>query len=222
MTDGIWTAERDFSLYGLAIGTRMTVVRLPEDRGLWLHSPIAVDEPLRSALDAEGEVKHIVAPNRVHHLFLADWVAAYPKARLYGPQGLDAKRKDLEFHEILAESPPDDWGGVFRQLFVRGAPPLGEVAFLHSPTRTLLLTDLVFYFDEDAPLATRLAMRALGCYKRARFPRDPGVFVKDKRALRESIDRILEWDFDRIVISHGKVIEQDGRAVLRDAFAWLR
>ncbi|MCH7600214.1 MAG: DUF4336 domain-containing protein, partial [Myxococcales bacterium] len=35
------------------------------------------------------------------------------------------------------------------------------------------------------------------------------------------IDRILEWDFDRVTVTHGQVLESGGRAKLEQAFAWL-
>jgi len=33
------------------------------------------------------------------------------------------------------------------------------------------------------------------------------------------LERILDWDFDRIVLSHGENIESDAKAVLRKAWA---
>jgi len=42
---------------------------------------------------------------------------------------------------------------------------------------------------------------------------------KDRRAAKQSLERILEWDFDRIILSHGENIESDAKAVLRKAWA---
>ena len=47
----IWVAERPQRFYGLEVGTRMTVLRLA-DGSLLLHSPIALDAGVRSALEA--------------------------------------------------------------------------------------------------------------------------------------------------------------------------
>ena len=33
--------------------------------------------------------------------------------------------------------------------------------------------------------------------------------------------RIVAWDFDRIVISHGRIVERGGRDVLRRAYAFV-
>jgi hypothetical protein len=45
--------------------------------------------------------------------------------------------------------------------------------------------------------------------------------IQDHEGVREQIDRMLAWDIERIVLSHGEMIESDGREVLRRAYAWL-
>ena len=45
--------------------------------------------------------------------------------------------------------------------------------------------------------------------------------LKDKSEFKKSIDYILEWDFERVIISHGKVIEKDGKEIFREAFRSL-
>ena len=35
---------------------------------------------------------------------------------------------------------------------------------------------------------------------------------------REALERILAWDFDRVVIAHGDLIERDAKSVLRRAW----
>jgi hypothetical protein len=37
-----------------------------------------------------------------------------------------------------------------------------------------------------------------------------------------SLDRILSWDFDRVIVGHGELLETGGRSAFRDAYAWLR
>jgi hypothetical protein len=45
--------------------------------------------------------------------------------------------------------------------------------------------------------------------------------VKDRAALRASVDTVLSWDFERVVVCHGEVLEHGGREALRSGFAWL-
>ena len=37
----------------------------------------------------------------------------------------------------------------------------------------------------------------------------------DRESARRSYEELLDWEFDRIVIGHGQVVESDGRSVLR-------
>jgi hypothetical protein len=92
----LWVVDRPLRLpvVKAEIGTRMTIVRL-RDRGLFLHSPVKLELNLRQALYQLGEVRAIAAPNRVHHLFVADYLAAYPQAKSYAAPGLESKRRDL-------------------------------------------------------------------------------------------------------------------------------
>lgn len=45
--------------------------------------------------------------------------------------------------------------------------------------------------------------------------------MRDRAAVRASIDTILAWDFDRIIVGHGLNIETAGKEVFRTAFAFL-
>ncbi|RIK92978.1 MAG: hypothetical protein DCC71_24285 [Proteobacteria bacterium] len=204
----------------LDIGTRMTVVRLP-DGGLLLHSPVEADAPTRAAVDALGPVRFVCAPNRVHHLYAGGWKTAYPDARLLGAPGLARKRRDLRFDGELGDAPDPAWGGVLDTLLLRGAPWLDEVAFLHRPTRTLLLTDSAFH---PTP-ASRRGLRIWTTVSRVRGGFGPNAVarlaIRDRAAFRASLERVLAWDFDRVVVTHGEVLESGGEQALRRAYAWL-
>jgi hypothetical protein len=39
--------------------------------------------------------------------------------------------------------------------------------------------------------------------------------------VRASLERILAWDFDRVVVTHGDVVEHGGAEALRHAWAPL-
>jgi hypothetical protein len=216
----LWVAERPQTFYGLPVGTRMTVMRLAGGR-LLLHSPVRLDAALRAELDALGRVCYAVAPNRVHHLY-ADGVArSYPEARLWVAPGLERKRTDLDFVAVLDDEPPVEWRDEVGQVFFRGRPYENEVVFLHRPSRTLLLCDLAFNFGPRAAAPTRLLMKLIRSYGRFGPSKLDPLLVRDRRAARESLERILAWDFDRVVVAHGEVLERGGRDALRAGYAWL-
>src|SRR5713101_8344143 len=108
IADGLWVAEQPLRYLGVALTTRMTIIRLA-DGDLIVHSPIRLTEGLRSAAASVGRVRFIVAPNRFHHLFVADWQKAYPGAQTFCAPGLDTKRADLKFTATLGDDPPAAW-----------------------------------------------------------------------------------------------------------------
>jgi hypothetical protein len=221
LAENLWVVERPQAFYGLPVGTRMTVIRLAGGR-LLLHSPVALDAQLRGELDALGRVSFAVAPNRVHHLYAGDVARAYPGARLWVAPGLPRKRPDLVFEAVLGDDAPEPWRGEVEQVFFRGRPYENEVVFFHRASRTLLLCDLAFNFGPRTALPTRLLMKLLRSYGRlGPSTLDPWL-IRDRRAARESLERILAWDFDRVVVAHGDVQESGGHRILSEGYAWLR
>ena len=161
LAPNLWVIDRPFKLpyVGVDIGTRMTCIRLGDGR-LFLHSPVKLDPVLRNSLDALGEVRAIVAPNKLHHLFVAEYVRSYPRAGAYSAPSLSKKRPDLRFNGELGDKPQIEWEGQIEQHLFRGAPPLNEILFFHPATRTLILTDLAFNIPKEAAKRSPRAPRA--------------------------------------------------------------
>ncbi|RIL05379.1 MAG: hypothetical protein DCC71_10620 [Proteobacteria bacterium] len=220
LADDLWVVERAQSFYGLPVGARMSVIRLSGDR-LLLHSPVALDAELRAQLDALGRVCFAVAPNRVHHLYAGEVAPSYPGARLWIAPGLDRKRPDLVHEAVLTDEAPPEWRGEVDQAFFRGRPYENEVAFFHRASHTLLLCDLAFNFGPRAAAPTRLLMQLLRSYGRLGPSKLDPLLIRDRAAARASLERILAWDFDRVVVAHGDVQETGGRELLREGYAWL-
>jgi len=217
--EGIWLAEAPLRFYGLPFGTRMTVIRL-RDGDLLLHSPISLDPPLRDEIDALGPVRHVVSPNKLHHLYLAQTHEAFPDAKVYAPPGLSRKRPSLHFDAELEDAAPDAWSGELEQLIVRGSRVIQEVVFLHPASRTLIVADLCEHFGAHSPLLTRIAARLSRMYDRPRMPPDMQLTFRDRPATRASFERLLAWDFDRVILSHGKLLESGAKALFRSEYAW--
>lgn len=212
----VWVCERPLRFLGVEIGTRMTVVRLGD---LWVCSPVEPSDALRRELDDLGDVRYVVAPNRYHHLFVEGFSKAYPAAELYGSPGIARKRSDLRIHAVR-ESP--DWGGDIECVRFGGMPIFDELAFLHRPSGTLVLTDFLMHFDPKFPRLTDWAMRLEGVRDEPGVPRSLRlVMVRDRTKLRASVEHILAWSFDRIVFAHGPVIEQRGHEIFERATRWL-
>ena len=218
----IWFAERPFKLPFILgdIGCRMTIIRLA-DRGLFLHSPVPLEVDIRSTLDEIGPVRAIVAPSRAHHLFVGDYVKAYTAAKLHSAPGLPEKRKDLNFDSILGNDADPYWQGQIEQHLFGGAPLLNEVVFFHPASCTVIFTDLIFNVPaEEAPRALLFnwLTGAAGHFGPHRLIRR---MISDRSAARISVERILQWDFDRVIVSHGNILESGGHDRAGAAFSYL-
>lgn len=99
---------------------------------------------------------------------------------------------------------------------------LDEVVFYHRHSRSLIVADLLFNISEiDSWLTRTLARVVIGRYPGCRFARLYKPVVFDRRAFRDSIEHVLEWDFDRIIVGHGTIVHTAGKVAFRDAFRWL-
>jgi hypothetical protein len=216
----LWVASRPLPLWAGDVGTRMTVIRL---RGgdLFLHSPVSLDPALRGALDRIGRVRWVVGPSKVHHFFLGDYVRAWPEAELCGAPGLCDKRPDLRFQRVLGAAPVSGWGDELRHHLFGGAPRLNEIVFLHRGSRTLLLTDLAFNVQPGPGNRARILHWLLGATGRFGPHRLVRSMIRDRAAARASLATILGWDFERVIVTHGEVLERGGPAAMRAGFAHL-
>ncbi len=216
----LWVADQPLAIFGVELGARMTVVRLADGR-LLLHSPIKPTSDLVDEVRAIGEVAVLVAPNRFHHLFAAAWFESWPGAKLYVAPGLETKRSDLPLTGVLSDSPEPPWAGVLEQVVLRGIPMTNEVVFYHPLSRTLIATDLAFHFGADSPALTRFLFRFSGAYEKLAPTHLERLLVRDRAAFRESLQRILDWPFERAIVAHGSVVESDARRQLALGYSWL-
>lgn len=219
----IWLADGPMAdVAGFRYPTRMAVIRLPGG-ALFVWSPVALDEALRAAVDALGEVRHVIAPNALHHLFLGEWRRAYPKARLYAPPGLRRRRRDIDFDDDLGDAPPPEWAGEIDQVLVRGNLITTEVVFFHRRSGAAIFTDLIQHFGPTWFTGWRAAVARLDLMTAAE-PEVPRKFRNafvDRRAARAAVRRILAWPADKVVMAHAAPVESGGQAFIRRAFRWL-
>ncbi len=220
VTDDVWVVHRPLRFLGVEVGTRMTVVRLA-DGGLWVHSPVPIDDDLAASLRALGPVRYIVAPNKLHHLFAGEAKGRFADASLHLAPGLSAKRPDLQGTELVPDQAPP-WGEEIAVLHVGGLRVLGEVVFFHVASRTLVVSDLAFNIGPSAPWGTRQFGRLTGTYGKLGCPLDVRLlFIADRDAFAASIEVIRGWAPARIVLAHGDIVVEDAAAAFDAAFAFV-
>jgi hypothetical protein len=216
--DSLWVWPVPYRVMGLSLGRQLVAIRLANQQ-LWVNSPIPVTANVRTTLEKLGKIAHVVAPNRLHDECLSEFQTAYPAAAFHHAPGLSAQRPDLRFATELSDVAHPDWAPDLRQHLVRGMPKLNEVVFFHPPSRSLIITDLAFNLGPEGPFFTKLALRLNDAWGRFTPSRLCRSLMTDRAAVRASLDHILSWDFNRIIVGHGRNIESDGRARFAEAFA---
>src|SRR5262249_17373971 len=203
-------------------GTRVAVIRL-SDGGLFIWSPIKLTKDLRAAVDRLGEVRHLVPPNSLHHLFVDDWHSVYPSALLHAPPGLRKKRKDIVFAADLGDEPADAWAGDIDQVVVPGNLITTEVVFFHRKSATVLFTDLIQQFPRGWFSGWRETVARLDLMvgDEPTVPRTFRNTFVHRSAARAAMALIQSWPAEKVLMAHGTPVERDGQAFIGRAFEWL-
>jgi len=217
--DTLWHAQHPLKFGPISLTTRMTVVRL-RDGSLWIHSPIPPTSEIVEQLQRIGDVRYVIAPNRSHHLFFLEFVAAFPAAEGFIAEGLELKRPDLaRFTRIRRDAP---WSSELQGFFIAGLPVINETAWFHGDTETLILTDLLFCFSRTTRGLAGLISKLLGVHGELGMSRTMKLTIKDKQALANAVTPMLSLPIKRVIVAHDQVIEEEAAVKFSQAFAWLR
>ena len=217
LAPGLWTVWAPLTLAGAKLGTRMTVVRIGQ-RGLMLIAPIEIDEDLAAKLAELGEVEALVAPNAFHHFHFLAAASRYPRAACFFAGGVEKKLglRPPDTKDLVSQ-PDELWSRELDQVLLEGAPMTNEVVFFHPASKTLILTDLCFNFDPAPSGWTGLFLRLAGAHGRLAVSRLMRTGLKDKGKVRAVIARILNWNFENVIVAHGHNIVGGGRVRFEEA-----
>ena len=217
----IWVQEYPIHFAGCDFNARMTVIRI-SDAKLMLHSPCEIDSATKEAISVLGDVVCIVAPGSYHHIHVSSAQAAFPDADTYICPGIERKRPEIDFDWFLGDQPAEPWTGTLDQVLVRGNKYIWEVAFFHRPSQTLLLVDLIENITDQTPNVNWLLKLwwkvVFHMWNHPKPAPEYQMGWKDKAAARKSLQKILDWDFEKIVLSHGDLIETDAKETALEAW----
>lgn len=210
------------SFYGFPYSTRMAAARL-SDGGVWIWSPVALTDELADAVDALGPVRHIVSPNKIHHLFLQAWHERWPEARIYAPPGLARRKPELHFDAELLDEPDPAWAKDIDQVIFRGSMAMEEVVFFHRASRTAIVCDLIQRFDPNKLKGWKgMLMRADGLVgEHGSTPREWRASFLRRGPARAARQKVLDWNPDRLLIAHGECARSGATDIIRKSLGWI-
>ena len=212
LADNLWELRGTWSN---ALGRRMTVVRLGNG-DVFVHNAMRLEPGELDWLTSLGPLRGIIAPNKFHGSE-APWLAEqFREASLYAPTSKQKQFAALGLNvRDVASDFPSALAGELECLPMAGTR-IEEAAFLHHPSRTLILCDLAMNMEDVFRGVQGAFMRwnrVGGRFGVTRLTKL--LFTRDARALVGSYQRLLERDFDRVIVNHGAVLPSGGRELLR-------
>lgn len=238
----ITTLSAPFWRFGaIKVGGRGTIVRL-QSGALAVFSPIALTDEVKAKVAQMGEVKYITALDIEHHIYLGPWHAAYPQAKVIGPEGLPEKRtkqknEDVPFSVVFTANKQvtvdPEFDSEFDYEYV-SAHPNKELVFNHKPTGTLIQADVIFNYPANEQFSKTGVSPVSGILTKLfgsltnTYGKGQQRFIwhgtsnanKDRAGFNRSVARINEWNFDRMIPCHGDTIETGAKGVFQKIMAW--
>lgn len=202
------------------LGRRMTVIRSASGE-LAIHSAIRLSAAdYARILEPLGRVSLILVPSALHGDEARFYAQRYPDAAVLVPAPVreTCAAKLPRIDGTYTDGLPPAWARELEVLQVEGTK-MGEAIFLHRPSRTMIVTDLVIHFTDELTGFSRALMKWNGAVRRVGPTRIfRWFFLRDQEALVRSLQPMRSWDFDRIVMSHGTIVERDGKRRFLEGF----
>lgn len=219
LTDDLWCVEHNFKIGGAPFSSKMTLAWVKD---AWVAlSAVPLSPELLLEVRKKGEITHIIAPNNFHHLFITDLLSLFPDAQLYIPKSLQKKRPDLNVSAYLDIAEQFPWQPELELYAFDGMKMLEEFHFFHTPSKTLIITDVCFNLPEDLAFGTKLFAKITGTFGGLKTSRIQKFLMRDKNASKKSIERLLECDIQHLVLAHGDCIKENAKEELSNSFQWL-
>jgi Domain of unknown function (DUF4336) len=223
--ENIWIVEGpDVRDMGIMFTTRMVIVKLT-DGSLWVDSPVPVPFDTLSNISKLGSVRYIIAATPRHVWRLETWHTLFPGAQLWvaPTTPFTLKKGNLPYAGILSDTPEQGWADDLEQLTFRGSPFLKEVLFFHKSSHTMILDDLIqkHVLKKNHPIGNALLKFEGVTSPAGGVGLDIRLAFINRSMARQSLEKLLSWDFDKLIIGHGSCIEKDAKTYVEKAFSWL-
>ena len=215
VAENIWVLRFPLSLLGTRLGRTVTVIRLDSGE-LVIHSTSPFAPAGVTAIKALGRPAWLIEATLFHDTFAEAGRAALPDIPYLVPDGFPSRRGGTN----PLRAPPPAWAGNLAMLPLDGMTKVREHVFLHLPSRTLIVADLVFNFGPQATAWTRWFFRWPAGIRQ--YPGISRIFVagvRDRTAFASSVSRMMQWDFDRLIVGHGEIFESGAKPKLAAALA---
>jgi hypothetical protein len=213
MTDDIAVMSFPWRNFGIDFRRNVTLLRLNDGR-LVIHSTAPFTAQDIDAIRRFGVPAWLVEATLVHDTFAKEGRAALPDLPYLAPDGF------TKVSGITTESlqpPPSDWSGEIDVLRIEGTRTNEHVLF-HRRSRTLVVADSFFSVPAETRGWPRFFVKHV-----LRLPQLFGVglffrlLLSDRRAFQQSVNAMLEWNFERLIVAHWEPLEKEAKSAVERA-----
>jgi hypothetical protein len=221
----IWIVEGPRVLdMGIWFTTRMTIVKLSNGT-LWINSPVPTSFDILRQISKLGSVKYLVAATPRHVWRLDSWHTLFPEAQMWVTRktAYTLAKGKLSFTGFLKDELFEDWKEDLDQVLFKGSSSIEEGFFFHKPSNTLILDDMIQIHSREPGQPFLNALMNLDGVA-APFG-GVGIDIRlsfgDKKLAQKSLEKVLAWNFDKLIMAHGPCIIKDAKSIVERAFGWL-
>jgi hypothetical protein len=214
LADNLWVLPYPLRLLGANFGRMVTIVRLGSGK-LVIHSSGPFTPADVAGIFRLGQPSWLLEAMLQHDTFAQQGRRAFPKIPFLAPEGFS---EVVGFPTQPLVPAPAEWRDELKVLPIEGNPSMQEHAVLHIPSRTLIVADLLFNFGPEISAWTRfLVILGVGFQHHPGMSRRFRMAIKDQVAFQRSVKTLMTWEFDRIIVGHGEILETDGKRLLTEA-----
>lgn len=189
---------------------------------IMILSPTRFSESDKTQIRELGNISWLVSPNPFHHLFLRPAQEAFPTARLAGPVETARKRENLKFDLLFEGHGPWPWTSSTLTFRLTARRPLHEeFVFFHTPSKTLVVTDLLFNLQSEATGVQHFFRKLNNVDRGLAMSRLSQLTFNDRKALKNTLLQILDLKPANLIVAHGEPVIGDAEAQLRESLSWL-
>jgi len=209
LAENLWLLTYPQKKLGVDLKRNVTIIRL-DSGDLVIHSTGPFSEGDVGIIQGLGKPAWLVEAMMQHDTFAKEGREAFPGIPFLAPPGFS---DHVGFETVPILPPPAAWGTELEVMHIDGVENYEEHVFFHGSSRTLIVADLVFNFGPDEPVWTELVLKAaIGSEHNPGMSRPFRFAITDKAAFMHSMECLMDWDFERVIVGHGEPLEAAGKA----------
>lgn len=214
---GLWQVTG--SLKRNPLPRNMVVWRTPQ-QGLMVHSVICLNDEGMRALDALGEVTHIIVPCEMHRADAAPYKERYPHAKVLCPAVARSKVEQVVTVDQTIEEGLGELGVVIHKPKGLKDFELHLELTLEDDSRAIIMTDALFNLGATPPKGFGgFIVKLLGSVGPLNITKiGRRLLLEDKEAYADYVTSLGDIpNISVLSVAHGQIIQKDVQKALRDA-----